>query len=789
MAVISTPPFQQFFDNNGDPLSGGKIHTYRAGTTNPKNTFTDSNEVTPMPNPIILDAAGRTVFFITGSYKFKITDANDNEVRTVDNITAFNVASASSAAFFQPFSGNGSQTSFTLSQDLGTDENSLMVFVNGTPTTLNVPFQQTLNSIAAQTVFTLSQDLGTDPNAILVFVKDATKGYEVLPYPQYTISGTSLTLAVSPGAQTAAVIVFKNPILGNTRGFEIQPPNAYTVVGTSLTFAVAPPSGTNNIMVFCPSTAVGAASSAAAAAQDSADDAADSAADSLAQANISTAQAGISTTQAGISTAQAVIATTQAGIATTQAGVSTTQAGISTANAALTAADVISSAANAATATTQAQIATAATAWQYTYSSTTASADPGAGLFRFNNATLSSVTALYISETTALAQNIATEIASWDDSTSVSKGRLKFVKRSDPTTFAHYYITGTITDNGGWDSYTLNYITSNGTFTDADSMTVQFTPAGDAGSPSVVSELRWADTVGGTATNVALTFSPAIGALADGQLVVYRSANASVASMTASADGGGNIPLRKLNNAAIAAGDFFGNDNILLSYNSTLNIWNVLSATNKFNYAVVASASTLSIPSGATFINVTGSVGINAIGNIFDGQTVILRHNATLTYTASGTFLMPFGAATLVVNSGDMVVVFRDGSGFTRIAQVYRASQVNARGDLGFIEPFESAEITYANGSGNYSTAHGLGAIPRFAQMVLRCKTSEHNYPVGAEILPSINGTTSNFINVVKSATSVTALQTGNFPMVDANTLVAATPTPANWRVVFYASR
>ena len=33
-------PGAQFFDDNGDPLSGGKIFTYAAGTTTPKATST-----------------------------------------------------------------------------------------------------------------------------------------------------------------------------------------------------------------------------------------------------------------------------------------------------------------------------------------------------------------------------------------------------------------------------------------------------------------------------------------------------------------------------------------------------------------------------------------------------------------------------------------------------------------------------------------------------------------------------------------------------------------------------
>jgi hypothetical protein len=83
-------PGAQFFDDNGDPLSGGKIFTYAAGTTTPKATFTDFTGATPHANPIILDAAGRPpseVWLTYGdSYKFILKDSLDTLVGAFDNI-------------------------------------------------------------------------------------------------------------------------------------------------------------------------------------------------------------------------------------------------------------------------------------------------------------------------------------------------------------------------------------------------------------------------------------------------------------------------------------------------------------------------------------------------------------------------------------------------------------------------------------------------------------------------------------------------------------------------------
>lgn len=73
-------------DSSGNPLAGGKIHTYDAGTTTPKATYTDSAAAVPEANPIILDANGTKQVFATGAYKFEITDADDVPLYTRDNL-------------------------------------------------------------------------------------------------------------------------------------------------------------------------------------------------------------------------------------------------------------------------------------------------------------------------------------------------------------------------------------------------------------------------------------------------------------------------------------------------------------------------------------------------------------------------------------------------------------------------------------------------------------------------------------------------------------------------------
>ena len=72
-----------FFTSQGVVLSGGKINTYLAGTTTPQATYTDSTQVTPNANPIILGSNGiapQEIWLSSGiKYKFVVTDSVNND--------------------------------------------------------------------------------------------------------------------------------------------------------------------------------------------------------------------------------------------------------------------------------------------------------------------------------------------------------------------------------------------------------------------------------------------------------------------------------------------------------------------------------------------------------------------------------------------------------------------------------------------------------------------------------------------------------------------------------------
>lgn len=72
---------QQFFDNNGNSLSSGKVYFYEVGTTTFKNTYTAADALTINQNPITLNAGGKAPtggIYGIGLYRQIVKDRNGN---------------------------------------------------------------------------------------------------------------------------------------------------------------------------------------------------------------------------------------------------------------------------------------------------------------------------------------------------------------------------------------------------------------------------------------------------------------------------------------------------------------------------------------------------------------------------------------------------------------------------------------------------------------------------------------------------------------------------------------
>lgn len=78
MAAPVISPELQWSDSDGVPLAGGSIATYVPGTSTPKATWLDPGQAALNTNPVILDAAGRSLMFGDGDYRLVLRDALGN---------------------------------------------------------------------------------------------------------------------------------------------------------------------------------------------------------------------------------------------------------------------------------------------------------------------------------------------------------------------------------------------------------------------------------------------------------------------------------------------------------------------------------------------------------------------------------------------------------------------------------------------------------------------------------------------------------------------------------------
>lgn len=91
---LAPPPKLQFLDNNGHPLTGGKIFTYASGTSNLLPSFTDGTGLVQNSNPVVLDSGGfGSVWLTTGSlYRVIVQNANGVQQYLVDNVVGIGSA-------------------------------------------------------------------------------------------------------------------------------------------------------------------------------------------------------------------------------------------------------------------------------------------------------------------------------------------------------------------------------------------------------------------------------------------------------------------------------------------------------------------------------------------------------------------------------------------------------------------------------------------------------------------------------------------------------------------------
>ncbi len=120
----------------------------------------------------------------------------------------------------------------------------------------------------------------------------------------------------------------------------------------------------------------------------------------------------------------------------------------------------------------------------FQYSTTTTDADPGAGKFRLNNATISSATEMYIDDLEFNGTDVSAWVQSWDDVTGndTNRGRIRISKANTLDNWMVFKVTGAITDASGYSKISLTYIDTAGTFANDDKVFISFVASGEDGA-------------------------------------------------------------------------------------------------------------------------------------------------------------------------------------------------------------------------------------------------------------------------------------------------------------------
>lgn len=236
-AVNLSPVFLDAqLDSSGNPLAGGQLFTYAAGSTTKQTTYTSSAGSTAQANPIVLNSRGEPaspIWLTDGqTYKFVLAPSTDTDpptspIRTIDNVVGVNdiAATAQSEWVSQSVSGLTfvSSSTFTMTGDQTTEFHvgRRIKITDGAGT----DYATISKSSFASNVTTITIDaavLTTPVSAVSLGITSAANTSAPLPenaiinpYAPFTAFGN---LVVAQASTTTATITADKVVVADTSG-------------------------------------------------------------------------------------------------------------------------------------------------------------------------------------------------------------------------------------------------------------------------------------------------------------------------------------------------------------------------------------------------------------------------------------------------------------------------------------------------------------------------------------------------------------------------------------------
>jgi len=252
MAFLLANGRQQYFDDSGNPLNGGRLFTMQpgAGITTPKATWTDAGETALNTNPIILNARGEAQVFWSGDYNVRLETSAGGLIWTVENINGLSFLSNPSVVKRSDQVAAPAQTAFTLPvYTTGIDGVTITVDglmlpttdyteTNNTTITFAVPFLGG-EKIIFLTTWLIVSSTGIYGGVTLEQFGGSADGVtdNLGPFNSAVANGANVIYAMSPGTYYfSAGITIPPGVL--VQGAELCPGNPSSG-GVSFTFALA----------------------------------------------------------------------------------------------------------------------------------------------------------------------------------------------------------------------------------------------------------------------------------------------------------------------------------------------------------------------------------------------------------------------------------------------------------------------------------------------------------------------------------------------------------------------